>query len=707
MPRSTRSKKPAPRKAPPSVELPSRGGKQPVLGWVLRLLFHSSAYRRLPSYSDDLDAVLETIGIKHEQGDKPSPQVVGKHVAAKLREKPAAPSDEEEALVRRNAAMLGDLLGLGAEEREVLTFVALSGRRAAISACMRAIEPSSPRVLASLLSNVLGTDLDATRRALDVRGALRSLGLLQLHRTPHSDESPLSLLDGLDGHLFEPHDDVASLLSTFVRVAPDARQRVADYPHLAADVDLVVRLIRVALDRGLVGVNVLLHGPSGTGKTELSRAIACALGAAVYDVQVESRDHEVLSANARLSAFQLCQRLARRGKPAVVVFDEIEDVFRLTLDLFREEGLATGRNKGFINRLLEENTAPAIWISNRIDQIDPAVLRRFDVVLEVPAPPERVRRSILDRYLEGLDVKPDWVTHMAQDEALTPAHTERAVRVARLVEAKGDAETTAVLDRLLRASLALTRSTQPPSTRRSALGYDLSLVRTDTDLAALVESLRTRRAATLCLYGPPGTGKTAFAWHLAKRLELPLVTRRASEILGAYVGQTEANLAEMFRRATIDRAVLFLDEADSFLQRRETADRQWEITQVNELLTQMDTFDGVFLCATNRIDSLDPASLRRFDVRVKLDYLDRAQRLTLFGRALAELCIDIHTTPGGDPALGGLDRLHNLTPGDFTTVVRRGKLLNDIRTPQALLAALEAEARAKGDGSRVPLGFSS
>ena len=75
----------------------------------------------------------------------------------------------------------------------------------------------------------------------------------------------------------------------------------------------------------------------------------------------------------------------------------------------------------------------------------------------------------------------------------------------------------------------------------------------------------------------------------------------------------------MFAAARQQNAVLVLDEADSFLSDRRGARQSWEVTQVNELLTQMEAFDGIFICTTNLMEKLDPASLRRFAFKVRFD----------------------------------------------------------------------------------------
>lgn len=108
----------------------------------------------------------------------------------------------------------------------------------------------------------------------------------------------------------------------------------------------------------------------------------------------------------------------------------------------------------------------------------------------------------------------------------------------------------------------------------------------------------------LCLYGPPGTGKTAFAHYLAKQLAKPLIIKRASDLLSPYIGETEMAVAAAFNQATKQQAILLIDEVDSFLQDRSKARQSWEVSMVNELLTQLEAFDGVFIASTNLMHNL-------------------------------------------------------------------------------------------------------
>jgi SpoVK/Ycf46/Vps4 family AAA+-type ATPase len=93
--------------------------------------------------------------------------------------------------------------------------------------------------------------------------------------------------------------------------------------------------------------------------------------------------------------------------------------------------------------------------------------------------------------------------------------------------------------------------------------------------------------------------------------------RQASDLASKFVGETEQNMARMFEEATTEQAVLLLDEADSFLRSRRRAERNYEVTEVNEMLQGMERFAGIFICTTNLFDDLDEAALRRFTFKIR------------------------------------------------------------------------------------------
>jgi SpoVK/Ycf46/Vps4 family AAA+-type ATPase len=178
----------------------------------------------------------------------------------------------------------------------------------------------------------------------------------------------------------------------------------------------------------------------------------------------------------------------------------------------------------------------------------------------------------------------------------------------------------------------------------------------------------------------------------------PALLKTGAELLGSFVGQTEQLIAEAFQTARHQGAVLIIDEADSFLASRGDAHRNWEVSQVNELLQQMEAFDdGIFVATTNLLDRLDEASFRRFDLKVAFRFLEPAQILLLLRNACAQLGLTFDDHPSH---LRGLERL---TPGDFSALMRQARF-HPIQSMVDLCERLRAEQDDKRTAHR-PIGF--
>jgi hypothetical protein len=113
------------------------------------------------------------------------------------------------------------------------------------------------------------------------------------------------------------------------------------------------------------------------------------------------------------------------------------------------------------------------------------------------------------------------------------------------------------------------------------------------------------RALSFCLSGPPGAGKSAYARYLAERLDLDVLEKRFSDLTSMWLRESEKAIAAAFEEAADLRAFLIIDEADSFLRDRLAAQHSWEITQVNEMLTQMERHPYPYACTTNAPELLD------------------------------------------------------------------------------------------------------
>jgi AAA+ superfamily predicted ATPase len=167
--------------------------------------------------------------------------------------------------------------------------------------------------------------------------------------------------------------------------------------------------------RKAAGVNVLLYGPPGTGKTELAKVVAQAAGVDLFEVEYADRDGNSLSGRDRYRSLQIAQVFLKGSEQAALLFDEVEDVFppiRATPRslLARHEQIACLRRSGsvsgkaWVNQILESNPVPTIWVTNRIEQIDPAFRRRFAYHLELKSPPPGAREGLVRKSLEGVAV---------------------------------------------------------------------------------------------------------------------------------------------------------------------------------------------------------------------------------------------------------------------------------------------------------------
>lgn len=462
---------------------------------------------------------------------------------------------------------------------------------------------------------------------------------------------------------------------------------IEDYHHVPEAMATLIPYLSKALATKRAGVNVLLYGDPGTGKTQLTRVIGREVNARILEVSCRPIERDREKQTSRLRAWENAGLCLEPEERAIFVMDECEDIFMSGLQIFNN--LPVRDNKAEINHLLETNPHPTFWLTNSLDGMDAAMLRRFDIVLEISQPTVSQRRRIIDKVAGDL-LSNSMKDRLARTEKLAPGVITRTLSVLKVLDQTSLAERDAKALSLINSVLTVQKAgLVAPAAPMADAVYDTSFVNTEEDLVALANGIRQSQSARICLYGPPGTGKSAYAAWLAKTLEKTLLIKKSSDILSKWVGGTEANLAAAFREAAQDDAVLLIDEADSFLQDRSRSFHSWETTQVNEMLTQMEQFNGVFIATTNLVDTLDPASLRRFDLKLEFRCLKPDQRRALFDRWVQELQLEPDAT-----STERIASLAYLTPGDFAAAARQSTF-TPIKTAKAFADKLAEECRLK------------
>jgi transitional endoplasmic reticulum ATPase len=539
------------------------------------------------------------------------------------------------------------------------------------------------------------------RLALKGASTLLETRLIEVSRRHTRDlDDFIEITTGFSEILFASPTTAVELSDMLIESAPQSNWELADFPHHQANIQRLLPTIRRAANEGVRGINSLLYGLPGTGKTEFACALAKAAGLTMYMVRSGDDEGDGLDREGRLTAYLIAQRMLKHRRDVVILFDEIEDVFAdddgALMRMLMGAQQSGGKEKGWMNRLLEENPVPAIWVTNNTSVMDAAFLRRFLLPAEFTIPPRSIRQKMIECHLGDCALPDHLLDALAADDKLTPAVFGNARKLLDLHGINGDeAANSQIVVQGVASIRRLLHGSGLPLARQSATTFDVAFLNIAGGIApsSIVSALERQGRGSMCFYGPPGTGKTEFAHAIADALDRELVVKRASDLVSKYVGETEQNIARLFNTIDAERSVLFVDEIDSFLRDRREAKHSWEISAVNEFLQHMEIFPGIFIAATNLVEGIDAAALRRFDFKLAFKPLSLPQRAAMFAK---EGFGDVNVATTLPPAIvNRLAQLDLLTAGDFANVCRQRDLLGEMLAPEEFLKRLAQECRWK------------
>ncbi|SFB87290.1 AAA+-type ATPase, SpoVK/Ycf46/Vps4 family [Marinospirillum celere] len=614
--------------------------------------------------------------------------------------------------------LLGERMQLDAGEQKLLMLMWLTRRHPLLVRAADAVEVNNEPQALSFLEELLSLQPSSLSGVATKEHPLKSFNFV----------NGFSCFQGLDAYL-KGSDFLDVFNNTLELDSPTARPLEQQFEAIWDDVcprfhgdslppedfsyvpqlQVLRDYLADALRQQRPAANILLYGKPGVGKTLLAASLADWLQARLHEVPF-AKEGVSLPPDRRIQLLAMGQAFMQNNANTCFLFDEMEDMFQ-GIQSFGSKGLA----KAWMNHYLETNPLPTIWVCNSLEMLDSSYLRRFDLILEVPTPATARYQKKRAAALAPLPVTNAFRDWLAAADWVTPALLSLLKRLGQHLPGRQPLQNQKKLLALLEQRLKAEGQPLPdpwfaeePVQKSKASqyclpDYSLDWLNTDLGLESVVQQIGRLGNARLCLHGHPGTGKTAFADYLAKELKQPLVVKSASSLLGKYVGETEKQLEAMFAEAKHKKAVLLLDEAETFLQSRLDASlKGWEVSKVNEMLIQMERFQGVVIATSNRFEQLDAAAMRRFDLKVAFDWLQPQQLQGLLQAVFYKHPKDLQALK--ELGVNRLARLQ-VSPGNVQTALRRLNLQGKPLCLKLLLSALEDEASVQHQDKAAPMGF--
>ena len=602
---------------------------------------------------------------------------------------------DQETLVDKRLADLKKIFRLTPEELEIISFK-YTATQSNIFECAfenHIVQFNDKKSFLNYAYKILNIPKSKIMQALR-NGILVKCQLLDL-------DGCLDLVDWVEDYLSGLETDPNKMF--FSRMKGDAIPLVN---HLVnkSELDVLNQFIKTP-----AGNNILFYGEPGTGKTELAKSLANHSQKELYIINNKDEDNEGCK-SMKTSIMAACNILDYRS--SIILVDEADDLLNTQYSNFFS---GERNNKSWINHFLDQSKHKIIWITNRSTEIESSAMRRFAFSMKFKRFNLKKRLQVFnycieERNLEGFFTE-DEILSFCRRYSINAGGISNALNNLKIRKNSNKSRTIEKLNTLLKNhEMAITGREHKGNKMKDLGSYNLDALNTSENLSSVLNTVDRfldrqsgltdgkRLNLNVLLYGLPGSGKTEFVKYLGQELKKEIVLKRASDLTSCWVGETEKLIARAFEEAEDNQSILLLDEADSFLNPRENARNSWERTQVNELLTQMENFKGVLVCATNFLKGLDQAALRRFKFKIEFLPLTPEGNLEMYQTVLRSL------NPRGALSLEEereVRSLKNMTPGDFHVVAEKFSYIESRVTHKQLISSLTTEAQFKPKSASI------
>lgn len=633
-----------------------------------------------------------------------------------LAKKTARPPKGAEQNSIKNAQLLGDYLKFTPAERDLMALMVAFEEDSGFCEFAARIFNGSQKNCHMIVAGMISMTRDKVSEMFRSNSPLVEKGIVvpvtELSSDFDDDDDDMGdpIMPTFSSHLMKVLREPDLTIDSMVRqlIGEPAKAKLdwdKDFAYLGEAGQQIVDLLRGSREQRTRGINILLYGQPGTGKTELIKAACAKAGIELFIIGETSHFGKKPTRKDRLTAATLAQEFLADKPNAAVFLDEMEDLFPASNsqkslmqlshdhdDNTGEEPDISGISKVYLNRLLERNQVVTLWAANNPEKFHPAFKRRVMYSLQLHVPPAPVResiwRSVSARQAFTLSVED--AKALSTQYVVAPGLMDNAVRHAMLTGGG-----LAVIKGNLRAASNLVFGNTNAISARDELPafYDSRFLNTAVDfdgydLQSLAEAIRDsgKRDFSLLLYGPPGTGKSAYLVHLAHMLGMDVLEKDAASLNDKFWGETEKKIAAAFAEAEARGMILLINEADTFLRRRDDLSENYQVAVVNTMLTQAEHHPLPFCCTTNLFDNIDPAAKRRFLFKIE------------FGHLRPEQARDAYTHFFGRPAPNDLSAMcPKLAPSDFVTASKQLPFLRGEATDARIVNLLAKEAKARLD----------